>query len=418
MTATEAAGPPTTEARLPPEVTARLLADGDRIARRLARRLADEIQLPVEFRRLPYLRAVVRASRDGLLTLLRQLHDGRRPQAAELAGLGAAGAQQAELGVPLEVLLSGYRLAAKVVWREVVDAATRLGELSPATVVALSEQVLEYLDDISGAVGRSYLETRDRLVRQRDRERDRLLHRLLAGDTSVELRRLAATHDLDLAPPYRVLALATGSALDVDRVLGAAWRQANALLVADEPGQWIAMVAATADVAALHASASQQAPALVIGVGPVANTLDELADSARYARESLAVGRLLRPGQRLHDDRELGVFAAMARDPQRLSGFVEHAMGPLLRAQRQRNRELLRTLETVLTTPGLTEAAALLGIHRHTVVYRLQRIGDMLGVDVDDAEVRHRLWLAVAALRLIEGASAQRVARRGPPTSR
>ena len=138
---------------LAPEVTARLLADGPRIADRLARRLVEEIPLGPEFRTPRYLRSVVAASRDGLLTLLRRLHDGSRAQPAELAGLGVAGARQAELGVPLEILLSGYRLAAKVVWREVVNEATRLGQLSPETVVFLSDQVLEYLDDLYIDVG-------------------------------------------------------------------------------------------------------------------------------------------------------------------------------------------------------------------------------------------------------------------------
>jgi hypothetical protein len=392
------------QARLPAEVSGRLLADGPRMSRRLARRLAEEITLPAEFRQRAYLRAVVLASRDGLLTLLRQLHDGRRPQAAELAGLGAAGALQAELGVPLEVLLSGYRLAARVVWREVVDAATRLGELSPEMVVALSEQVLEYLDDISGAVGRSYLETRERLVRQRDRERDLLLQRLLAGDSSPDLRRLAATHDLELNPPYRVLALATSPAVDVDGVLSSAWRHTRTLLVANEPGVWIAMVPASTDVVALHSALADTTPRLVIGVGPIAATLDDIADAARRAHRALATGTRLRPEETLHDERELGVFAALIDDAEALSSYVEHALGPLLRNASPRNRSLLLTLEAVLVARGPSEAAHTLGVHRHTVVYRLERIRDLLGADLDDPPTRHRLWLAIEALRLLEGA--------------
>jgi purine catabolism regulator len=34
-------------------------------------------------------------------------------------------------------------------------------------------------------------------------------------------------------------------------------------------------------------------------------------------------------------------------------------------------------------------------LHRHTVVYRLGRIRELLGVDLDDAVVRHQLWLAL-----------------------
>jgi len=401
--ATTSLGP----ARLPAEVSERLLAEADAIARRMTRRLADDIPLPGEFRRVPYLRMVMRACRDALRALLRQLHDGRRAHPAELAALSVAGSQQAELGVPLEVLLSGYRLAAKVVWREVLAEAVRLGELEPATAVALSEQVLEYLDDISGAVGSAYLETRERLLRQRDRDRDRVLRRLVEGDISSDLRRLAAAADVPLSPPYRVLAVSAPPHLDVDRLLSIAWREAQPLLVADEPGVWVALVGAGADVGALASRAraaigagdQPDAPQLVVGSGPVAATLEEVAGAAQHARDALLIGRRLNPDAAVHDDRDLSVFAGLNARPTELRRFVEHALGPLLDSAARRT-ELLETLETVLATRGHAEAAAELGVHRHTVVYRLGRIGALLGVDLDDPAVRHRLWLAVTLLRL------------------
>ncbi|MEA2615784.1 MAG: hypothetical protein QOE72_1567 [Chloroflexota bacterium] len=391
--------------RLPAEVSATLLAGSDEIARRLARRLSEELELPPEFSRMRYLRAIVAACRDGLHALLRQLHDGRRPHPAELATLGLAGAQQAELGVPLEVLLRGYRLAAKVVWREVVDAATRMGGLPPETVVALSEQVLEYLDEISGAVGSAYLETRERLVRQRDRERDRVLGRLLAGDASTELRRLAAACDLELRPPYRLLACAVAPGVDADRLLGAAWRSARGLLVAGDRGVWTALVDGGAGVERLlgdgmRAMAPEPEGALVIGVGPVAASLEEVAAAARRAHRALDVGRRLRPGELVHEDVELGVFAALDADPDALRAHVERLLGGMVDGS-ARSAEQLRTLEAVLEARSLGDAATQLGIHRHTVVYRLERIATRLAVDLDDPAVRHRLWLALQAQRLL-----------------
>ncbi len=402
--------------RLPAEVSATLLAGSDQIARRLARRLSEELELPVEFGRIRYLRAIVAACRDGLHALLRQLHDGRKPHPTELATLGLAGAQQAELGVPLEVLLRGYRLAAKVVWREVVDAATRMGGLPPETVVALSEEVLEYLDEISGAVGGAYLETRERLVRQRDRERDRVLGRLLAGDASAELRRLAAACDLELRPPYRILACAVAPDADADRLLGAAWRSARALLVVADRGVWTALVDGDAAVDGLCSAGMRAlAPAehaLVIGVGPVATTLDEVAAAARRAHRALDVGRRLRPGAAVHDDVELGVYAALDADHEALRAHVGRVLGELVDGT-ARGAEQLRTLEAVLESRSLGDAAARLGVHRHTVVYRRERIGALLGCDLDDPGVRHRLWLALQAQRLLEGGGGRGEAPRG-----
>ena len=123
---------------LPAEITEPLLGQVDRISNLLARRLATEIALPAGFASPQYLRIVLQACRDGVGALVQQLHDQRRHHTAELARLGRAGERQAEMGVPLEVLLSAYRLAARVVWQEVIGEAGRVGELAPATVMAVS----------------------------------------------------------------------------------------------------------------------------------------------------------------------------------------------------------------------------------------------------------------------------------------
>ena len=407
-----AASQPLGAPALPQELTERLLARVDRMAGGLARRLAEQIELPGEFRNPRYLRSVVQACRDGLRALLLQLHHGGRQQPAELVRLGRAGERQAELGIPLEVLLSAYRLAARVVWQEVIGEAARVGELEPATVIAVSEQVLEYLDQISGAVGRAYLETRERIVRQRDRDRDRVLQRLLAGDVADDLRRLAASLDLDLSPPYRVLACWLAPGLDADSTLAPAWRRAGALLAGDEPGTWIALVRADADVDRLVRDGVQAATrgrgyvgrdiSLRVAAGPVAMRLEDVADAAHHARRALAVGSRLAPGALLHDDREVGIYALLAADAEELRTHVQHVLGPLLDAPPGRSSLLLETLEALVTCRGLNEVAANLGIHRHTVVYRLQRLRDLLGVDIDDPRQRHRLWLALQAARLLQ----------------
>ena len=393
---------------LPPALTQALLDDRRAIAHRLARRLASEIALPPEFRRPSYLRSVVAASRDGLEALLRQLHDGRPPHAAQLERLGLAGARQAELGVPLEVLLSGYRLAAKVVWRDVIDRATRTGELPPGTVVALSEQVLEYLDTVSAAVGAAYLETRERLVRQRDRDRDRVLQRLVDGEASAELRRLAAGLDLELAPPYRVLAASAPPGVDLDRGGGPVWRRAGALAVAREAGLWVilvppAVVPATlaAELTAGLRATAAGLPAVRLAVGPVVHDLAAVAAAATLAGRALAAGSRLNPEATVHDGGELGVYAALLGDPTALAAHVQAVLGPLL-GRRRRAAELRRTLEVVVDTGGAAAAATVLGLHRHTVVYRLERAAALLGRDLSSPAERHRVWLALRCLRLLE----------------
>ena len=398
MSAVKVSLPP--PATLPRELTARLLGEVDVLARRMTQRLGDEVPLGSEFRTVAYLRSVMQASRDGLRMLLRLLHDGRGPAAAELSRLGEAGARQAELGVPLEVLLSAYRLAAKVVWQEVIGEAMRGSELSPTTTVQVTEQVLEYLDAISGAVGRAYLETRERRMRQRDRDRDRVLQRLLAGDATPELRRLAVAHGIDLRPRYRVLACSL-SGDRAEAILSTLFRRPGALLVPDDPEHWITLLPPGRGVDEALVKAALQ-PGLRVAVGPIAESLEEVAPAARRARSALEVGSRLAPQRTLHHHSEVGVFAGLAADPDELRAYVEHVLGPLLTPGTTKQLVLLRTLEVLLDAGSLTVAAQQLGLHRHTLVYRQQRLRDALDVDLERPAERHRLWLALQARRLLQ----------------
>jgi hypothetical protein len=391
-------------ATLPPEITSRLLAEVDVIARRMTRRIAAEIALPAQFQTIGYLRTVTGACRDALRTLVRLLRDGRGLRTADLQRLGSMGAQQAEMGVPLEVLLAAYRLAARVVWRELIGESAGLDSLPRATVIAVTGQVLEYLDEISGAVGSAYLETRERLMRRRDLDRDRILQRLVAGDVSPELRRLAAASDLDLRPPYLVLACAIASE-DAETALERGLRSRGVLMVGDQPGTWIALVPGRESAVRIVDEAGRALPDGAIvrwGVGPPAAALDDIAESARRAREALQVGTRLDPATRVWDDAAVGIFAALAADPGAMRRYVEHVLGQVLAVPPARSGPLLDTLGALLSSASLNDAAAALGLHRHTVVYRIRRLAE-LGVDVTAAAAPHRLWLALQCLRLLEG---------------
>lgn len=388
---------------LPDAVTAHLLAEVDTVASLMTRRIASEISLPAQFRSIGYLRLVMSACRDALRTLVRLLRDGRGLRSADLQRLGSMGAQQAEMGVPLEVLLAAYRLAARVVWREVIGEAAGLEELPQATVIAVTGQVLEYLDDISGAVGAAYLETRERLVRRRDRDRDRILQRLVAGDTGEELRRLAAATDLELAPPWQVIACAVPSE-DAERAIDQAWRRRGVLVVPETPRNWLALLPLRISVDSVFAAAvaaHPEAAALRAGVGPVATQLAEVPGSARSARAALAVGERIEPQQLRHDHAEMGLFAALAADAVAMRSYVDGVLGRVLSLPQGRREVLLDTLEAITRTTGVNEAATVLHLHRHTVVYRLRRLAD-LGLPLDDGAAQHRVWLALQCLRLLE----------------
>ncbi|HET9050856.1 MAG TPA: helix-turn-helix domain-containing protein, partial [Candidatus Dormibacteraeota bacterium] len=146
-----------------------------------------------------------------------------------------------------------------------------------------------------------------------------------------------------------------------------------------------------------HAAAGGEPP-VVLGIGPEAGALADIGDAAVRARRALDAGRRLDPSSWVHDDRDVGLLAILDAHPAEAAAFRDLHLGPLLGDGR--HRDLLVTLQAVVSTGGLTDAAARLGVHRHTVVYRLSRLRDILEVDLDDSLVRHRLWLALQLHRL------------------
>ena len=115
-------------------------------------------------------------------------------------------------------------------------------------------------------------------TRAGDRDRDRILQRLLAGDASAELRRIAVSAELTLLPPYTVVACSAPT-LEEERQLEVTWRAEGAHLIGEEPGLWLALVPEGRDLAKLCAAV---APA-VFGVGPETATLEASAPSAQQA---------------------------------------------------------------------------------------------------------------------------------------
>lgn len=81
--------------------------------------------------------------------------------------------------------------------------------------------------------------------------------------------------------------------------------------------------------------------------------------------------------------------------------FVNNLIGPLL--SRASETYLLHTLESFLRHRGQISAVAEeLYLHRNTVIYRLKKINDLLGINVYDSKNVLRLSLAIVLWRMLE----------------
>jgi purine catabolism regulator len=85
-----------------------------------------------------------------------------------------------------------------------------------------------------------------------------------------------------------------------------------------------------------------------------------------------------------------------------LANFVERELNPLFEYDKRRNSELIGTLSAFLAVNGSKiQAARMLQVERRTVYYRLERIEELLGISLEDPEIRIRLYLALRALEVM-----------------
>ena len=145
-----------------------------------------------------------------------------------------------------------------------------------------------------------------------------------------------------------------------------------------------------------------------VGVGSATETLRDVRRSFLEARQvgdvaiRQAGDRPAQPGQpfyRLPDMRLRGLLHLL-RDDTRLQTFAERELGPLLAADEAQGTELLANLAAYLEEGGNKAAAAQRAhLARPTFYQRLEQIERILGVDLDSAESRTSLHVALLAQR-------------------
>jgi purine catabolism regulator len=86
----------------------------------------------------------------------------------------------------------------------------------------------------------------------------------------------------------------------------------------------------------------------------------------------------------------------LADNPE-LRAFQRDVLGPLEVSDTSRRSEFVRTLEAFLRAGGNhMRAARDLNVHRNTLIYRLERIQELLGdANLEDPEMRLNLQLAL-----------------------
>ncbi|WP_086741815.1 PucR family transcriptional regulator [Streptomyces glaucescens] len=243
-----------------------------------------------------------------------------------------------------------------------------------------------------------------------------VLRMLLAGEPDHARAVAGDLYGGLLDAPFRMIVAegeASVSAL-ADAVEAAGARAGEAVLAVTE-GERLVVLAADGGAAvqacgdhaaALEAArskdgAAREQPAgkdddLVIGLSAPAGPIAAAA-AYRQAEQSLSVAR--RRGRVLVEHEQLAsgsVLPLLADDAVR--AFADGLLRALHEHDATGRGDLVASLRAWLSRHGQWDAAAAdLGVHRHTLRYRMRRVEEILGRSLDDPDVRMELWLALKA---------------------
>jgi sugar diacid utilization regulator len=148
-----------------------------------------------------------------------------------------------------------------------------------------------------------------------------------------------------------------------------------------------------------------------IGVGSACSSPSQLPQSLHEAGLALRLQKTLLPGSGACEYPKLGVFRMLAAIPDLtdVNGFVREWIGSLLDYDARKGAELVHTLTQYLEHGGNYDAtAAKLSVHKSTLKYRLQRIRELTGLELNDPDVHFNLQLATRAWGTLEAMRSER----------
>jgi PucR family transcriptional regulator, purine catabolism regulatory protein len=173
------------------------------------------------------------------------------------------------------------------------------------------------------------------------------------------------------------------------------------VLFANSTGKEFASINAAKNAAEIfHKRIAQQWDDLSVssGIGRHYDGIEGLPKQANEAEKAVTMGlRLFGPGQLTYFG-DLGVYRLLLSigTNKELREFYNEMLGRLIEHDARNNGELLQTLEAYYKYHrSPSKMAEKMDAHRNTLLYRLRRIQEITGVDLEDAETHLALHLAL-----------------------
>lgn len=138
------------------------------------------------------------------------------------------------------------------------------------------------------------------------------------------------------------------------------------------------------------------------GIGKYYTRLDEVPKSYREALKSLSIGKYIKDYGRIFHYDDIGVYRILMEFPDHeyLRQYSHERLKKLIEYDEKYGSNLQSTLEIYLkNNKRLDKTAEDLFIHRNTVRYRIDRIIDIIGLDMDDGEALFNINFSLKALK-------------------
>jgi purine catabolism regulator len=135
---------------------------------------------------------------------------------------------------------------------------------------------------------------------------------------------------------------------------------------------------------------------VTLGIGRPYSGPDGIRLSFQEAEQALNMGKRLFGDGSSTSFADLGIYRLLfsLKPSNEMKSFYNEYLGKLNEYEAKRDGELAETLKVYLQCGTAAETARLLHIHRNTLLYRLGRIQEITGYDLEDGETRLALHLA------------------------
>ena len=142
-----------------------------------------------------------------------------------------------------------------------------------------------------------------------------------------------------------------------------------------------------------------------IGIGRPHRPLIDLRQSYYEASYAIKIRKLKGGDGVIASFDDLGSYGLLLglQDTLSLEVFYDSVLGRLQEYDEQNSSDLVRSLSCFLDANGhWGDAAEKLYVHRHTLRYRMKRVEEITGRDLDQSQDRMEFWLALKAKELID----------------